>query len=391
MTIEPNKGKKYRIFRFWKTDKVQVLPALSFGVVQAVFQNCLEGQCVNKGGLEQDAAVAVEEGGAVFPGTQCYCNSFALLLYFQSKSGGKRMKIDRLIGIITILLRNDQVTAPELAERFEVSRRTINRDIEDICRAGIPLVTTQGYGGGISISEGYKLDHALLTPEELHILFSGLKGLDSVSETPCSPLLAEKLSAGEIEAADTMVIDLASHYQKPLTPKITAIRKAIQSRRQISFWYYYEKGESHRTIEPYKLMFQWSAWYVWGYCLERQNFRLFKLNRLWSLETGPDAFAPRELPDLDLTQYFSAGGIHLRALFQEHQKYRLVEEYGPDCFRPGPKSTLLFERNFVSYSNMLEWVLSFGGQVEVLEPLQLRKDLRRQAEKMLEKYKEHDI
>ena len=301
------------------------------------------------------------------------------------------MKIDRLIGIITILLRSDQVTAPELAKRFEVSRRTINRDIEDICRAGIPLVTTQGYGGGISISEGYKLDHALLTQEELRILFSGLKGLDSISERPCSPLLAEKLSAREAEAAGAMVIDLASHHQKSLITKISAIQEAIQNRRHISFWYYYEKGESHRTIEPCKLLFKWSAWYVWGYCLERQDFRLFKLNRLWRLEAGADTFAPRELPALDLDQYFSAGGIRLKALFHEHQKYRRVEEYGPDCYQPGPRNSLLFERDFASYSNMLEWVLSFGGQAEVLEPQRLREELRLQAEKMLENYEEHDI
>ena len=75
------------------------------------------------------------------------------------------MKIDRLIGIITILLGQDKVTAPELAKRFEVSRRTINRDIEDICKAGIPLITTQGYGGGISIADGYKIEKTLFTEE----------------------------------------------------------------------------------------------------------------------------------------------------------------------------------------------------------------------------------
>ena len=131
------------------------------------------------------------------------------------------MKIDRLIGIITILLQRDQVTAPELAERFEVSRRTINRDIEDICRAGIPLVTTQGYGGGISIAAGYKLDHSLLTEEELQLLFSGMKGMDSISEKAHSPLLAEKLSAGAADLTDSFNIDLASHYKDTLSPKIT--------------------------------------------------------------------------------------------------------------------------------------------------------------------------
>ena len=90
--------------------------------------------------------------------------------------------MDRLIGIITILLRQDKITAPELASRFEVSRRTINRDIETICQAGIPLVTTQGRGGGISIAEGYKISSSLLTSEELQAIFAGLGGMDSISE-----------------------------------------------------------------------------------------------------------------------------------------------------------------------------------------------------------------
>ena len=191
------------------------------------------------------------------------------------------MKIDRLVGIITILLQQERVTAPELAKRFEVSRRTINRDIEDICRAGIPLVTTQGYGGGISIAEGFTLDRSLLTEEELQLILSGVKGLDSVSETSYAQGLSEKLSAA---AADDILIDLASHYQAPLTRKIAVIRSAIRNRRHISFRYYYEKGQCRRTIEPYKLVFRWSAWYVWGWCLEREAFRLFKLNRLWELE-----------------------------------------------------------------------------------------------------------
>ena len=300
------------------------------------------------------------------------------------------MKIDRLIGIITLLLRQDKITAPELAERFEVSRRTINRDIEDICRAGIPLVTVQGYGGGISIAEGFKVDRSLLTEAELQMIFSGVKGLDSVWETPRSTGLAEKLSAGKAGAAagDVFMIDLASHHQAPLTRKIAAIKGAIRDRRLVSFRYYYEKGVCERTIEPYKLVFKWSSWYVWGHCLERQDLRLFKLDRLWELEVGGDTFVPREVPAQgpDLDRHFSDGTLHLKALFDESQKYRLVEEYGVDCWREAD-GRLLFEWDFVSYRNMREWILSFGGQVEALEPEELRSDLRRQAEKMSERYR----
>ena len=295
------------------------------------------------------------------------------------------MKIDRLMGIVTLLLQQDKITAPELARRFEVSRRTINRDIEDICRAGIPLVTTQGYGGGVSIAEGFKLDKSLLTGDEIQAILSGVKGLDSVSDTSHFPALVEKLADGN---SDDILIDLASHYQGSLTEKIAAIRAAIRDRLPISYDYYYEKGQCRRILEPYKLVFQWSAWYVWGWCPEREAFRLFKLNRLWNLEPGVKPFEARAFPpeEVDFDRYFSAGTYHLKALFAESERYRLVEEYGPDFYRETPNG-LLLERDFASYSNMREWVLSFGGQAEALEPEELRADLLRQAQAMAKKYR----
>lgn len=184
------------------------------------------------------------------------------------------MKIDRLIGIITILLRQDKTTAPELAERFEVSRRTINRDIEDICKAGIPIVATQGYGGGLSIADDYKIDKSLLTVEELQTILTGLKGIDSVSETSHFAKLLDKFSSkgNRVIAEDMIIIDLASHYQAALTAKIETIKRAIWSQNLISFRYYYGQGESDRKIEPYRLVFKWSSWYVFGFCTELGHF-----------------------------------------------------------------------------------------------------------------------
>ncbi len=297
------------------------------------------------------------------------------------------MKIDRLIGIITILLQRGKTTAPELAERFEVSRRTINRDIEDICKAGIPLVTTQGYGGGVSIAEGYQIDKSLLTEEELLHLFSGLRGVGSVLKTP--PSLAEKLSDRTLDSSgDIVIVDLASHYRASLSPKAAVIKDAIQNRRYLSFRYYYEKGECQRRIEPYKLVFRWSSWYVWGYCLDRQAFRLFKLNRLWELESGPDTFSPRELPlqELDFGRYLTAGSIHLKAVFDGREKYRLIDEYGIGSYCVAEGNGLLFEWDFADYQNMREWILSFGNHVEVLEPACLRAELRQIGEDLLKKY-----
>ncbi len=299
------------------------------------------------------------------------------------------MKTDRLMGILAILSRQKKTTAPALAERFEVSRRTILRDLDALCRAGIPIVTVQGYDGGISLAEGYRLDGALLSERETEALLTGLKGLCSVLDIADFGGLLEWLSGqGRRAAGDEIIqIDLASFYQEPLAQKLGLFRQAIRQRRLVSFCYYYSKGESQRTIEPYRLVFQWSSWYVLGYCLDRQAFRLFHLNRLWTPETG-GGFVPREIPSQELSyqHYFEQEGFRLRAVFEPSEKYRLIEAYGPDCYMAAADGRLLFERGFAGYENMREWVLSFGSRVEVLAPGQLRDDLRRQAEALLRMY-----
>lgn len=297
------------------------------------------------------------------------------------------MKIDRLIGIIMILLQKDKVTAPELAERFEVSRRTIHRDIDDICKAGIPVITVQGSNGGISICDSYKIDKALFNYDELQAVFSGLKGIDSISENSYLTKMVEKLSSKKnpVEIDNTIIIDLASHYQKPLTQKIEFVKTAIQNRQCISFQYFYQKGEGIRKIEPYHLIFKWSSWYVFGYCLDREAYRLFKLNRLWNICFLGEGFMPRKIPEKELQfdHYFSSNSIHLKALFSSSEKYRLIEEYGIDSYQITDTGQLLLERDFVSYENMRAWIFSFGDKVSVIEPVQLFEDRKQQAENIL--------
>lgn len=297
------------------------------------------------------------------------------------------MKMERLIGIITILLQQDKVTAPQLAERFEVSRRTIQRDIEEICKAGIPLVTMQGYDGGISIAQGYKIDKAVFTKEEVQAVLMGLRGVDSISATSYFASLRDKLfeKNSQIPTENIIIIDLASHYQEPLTKKIEEMKKAIQHRHFISFEYYYQKGESKRQIAPYHLVFRWSAWYVFGYCLERKAYRLFKLNRLWNLKVLEQTYVARRIPaeELDFDTYFSSEKIHLKAIFHESQKHRLIDEYGIDCYCVMENGNLYFEQSFASNDNMTQWIFSFGDKVTIIEPESLILDRRRQAENIL--------
>ena len=301
------------------------------------------------------------------------------------------IKIDRPLGIITVLLQKDKVTAPLLAKKFEVSRRTINRDIEDICKAGIPIITTQGYDGGISIAEGYKIDKTVFTSDELQAIFTGLKSLDSISDTSNVNNLMDKLSLGKnavISNTDNILIDLSSHYKNSLTEKIECIKLAINEQKLISFRYFYIKGEVDKIIEPYLLLFRWSSWYVFGYCLERDDFRLFKLNRLWNLSCSQQYFEQREVPEeqLEFDRYFS-DNIQLIALFEPKVKYRLIEEYGVDSFGYTDSGKIMFKMGFASYENLLSWVLSFGDAVEVIEPKEVCCELTIQADNILKIYK----
>ena len=282
------------------------------------------------------------------------------------------MKMERLIGILSILLQRDKVTAPELAEQFEVSRRTIQRDIESLCQAGIPIATAQGTGGGISILEGYRVDRTVLTTPEMQAILAGLQSLDSVSGTRRYAQLMEKLSAGSGGRDSHILIDLSSWYKTSLSPKIEAIHSAIRQHQTIRFTYFSPRETALRTIEPYDLVFQWSSWYVWGWCQTRQDFRLFKLNRMTDLVPG-EPFTPRPAPppDLSAERIFPAK-YQVTVLFDPACRWRLVEEYGPDSFTIQPDGRLRFTWGFPDADSVLSWVLTFGEGAELTEPEELR-------------------
>lgn len=301
------------------------------------------------------------------------------------------MKIERLIGILSILLQKEKITAPELAEKYEVSRRTINRDIEALCKAGIPIVTVQGQHGGISIMEGYKIDNTLLTSADMQTILAGLQSLDSVSGTNQVAQLMEKLSVGAsslIPGSQNILIDLSSWYKDSLAPKIDCIRKAMDNYYELSFHYYAPKGESQRIIEPYYLIFRWSSWYVWGYCREKKDYRLFKLNRMQGLQLG-ESFPPRSVPLPDLcNERIFPGGIQVSALFEPECKWRLVEEFGTDCFEEREDGMLIFHADYTDAENLLTWLLTFRDKVTLLEPKELRKELEGFIENMRRRYAE---
>lgn len=302
------------------------------------------------------------------------------------------MKIDRLIGILSILLQQDKVTAPYLAEKFEVSRRTINRDVEDLCKAGIPIVTTKGQNGGISIMEGYRIDRTLLSSTDMKAILTGLQSLDSVSGSNQYLQLMNKLSVEcttNLTLNNSVLINLSSWHKSSLAPKMELIKNAIEQRELISFTYCSPRGESIKRIEPYLLIFQWSSWYVWGYCLQNKDFRLYKIHRILMLENLHQEYEPRTLPELPVQpEPFGPLSIKVTALFDPCVKWRLIDEYGPDSLIPQEDGRLLLKFDFSNREHVLNWLFSFGDKVELLAPRDLQDDLVNGAKNILHMYEQ---
>lgn len=300
------------------------------------------------------------------------------------------MKIERLIGILSVLLQKEKVTAPELAERFEVSRRTINRDIEALCKAGIPISTEQGVGGGIRIMEGYRMDRTILTSKDMQMILAGLRSLDGVSGSHYYRQLMEKIKTGSssyIGGREFILIDLSSWDKEALASKIEIIQEAIEERKTLNFHYYAPSGDSIRKLEPYFLIFRWSSWYVYGYCMFREDFRMFKLNRMDKIVMG-DVFEKGRtvpIPDLSDECVFPAK-TRIKAVFDSCMKWQLIEEFGVDSFSMLPDGRLLFEHEYSDDESLLYWMLTCGEKVTVIEPESIREKLYQIASNIVKKY-----
>ena len=303
------------------------------------------------------------------------------------------MKIDRLIGILSILLQSEKTTAPELADIFEVSRRTINRDIDTLCQAGIPIMTLQGSGGGIAIMDGFRMDRTILTSRDMRTILAGLRSLDSVSGSSYYAQLMEKLEPGSsqfVSGKDSVLIDLSSWYGKSLTPKLETVQSAIENRHQLSFRYYSPTSDMKRNIEPYYLIFRWSSWYVWGWCTKRKDFRLFKLNRMQEIKETDKSFTVRDagVPDLSDENVFRGEPFEVKIIFDKDVKWRLIEEFGMDCFRERKDGKLLFIHEYNDMDSLISWLLTFEDKAKIIEPVEAKEKIRNLLNKMNDIYKE---
>ncbi len=300
------------------------------------------------------------------------------------------MKLNRLIGIISILLQKDKTTISELAEKFEVSYRTVIRDIEAINMAGIPIASERGKGGGVYIMSSYKIDRTVLSSEEMQFILTGLQSLDSVSGTNRYKQLMDKLSADSvsiIKSDDTVIIDLAGWDKTGLSKKIEMIKAAMENNETISFRYCAPNGSTEREIEPYHLIFQWSGWYVWGYCLLREDYRMFRLSRLTDLKNTDTKREKRQVPEYVSDKlYHSPDEIKATVRFHNSVKWRLADDYENIDMNVNENGDITLNLTWSDTESFYRYIASFEDKAEIIAPEEYRKEFKSIIKKMYDKY-----
>lgn len=244
------------------------------------------------------------------------------------------MRIQRLLGLLWVLAETDRITVRELADRFEVSRRTILRDLDTLNCAGIPIVSQPGAGGGVSVVEGYRIHKKILSEGDTEKLLTALNGLKSIDgDNGVNSLLAKLVpeDEGAVFSKSQYVISLSSWFADSIIQeKAAALHRAICQRRMVVMEYVSGSGRCRRTVEPHKLIFKQSDWYLYGFCHEREDFRLFKLRRIVSWELAAETFAPREIRRISFPQGYGADRFSpcpREGFFQVVLEYDLRDEF----------------------------------------------------------------
>ena len=308
------------------------------------------------------------------------------------------MKTERLVGITMCLLARKRVSAQALAAQFEVSLRTIYRDMEAIGMAGIPVRAVPGVGGGFEILPSFKLDHTVFSSADLAALLAGLSGLSALTQrrVPAEVLAKLRRLMPEEEAdaitaeAARLRIDVRPWLACGSTPPYPeTVQTALREQRLLAFSYTDHRGNVNvRSVEPYQLIWKSGCWYLYGYCRLREDFRLFRLSRMTGLRLCAETFAPRAHPEptLELATPPDAEPVRLR--IRRDAAEQILDFCSRECFTPDGAAHDIVEFPFVGNDYAYGRLLSLGTACECLSPPHIRAELRRRALEIAAQYAE---
>ncbi|MDR3586358.1 MAG: YafY family protein [Desulfosporosinus sp.] len=301
------------------------------------------------------------------------------------------MQINRLFEIVYILLNKKTTTAKELAERFEVSVRTIYRDIDTLSSAGIPIYASQGKGGGISLLDDYILNKSILSENEQNEILFALQSL-TVTQNPETDRVLSKLSSlFNKNKINWIEVDL-SHWgsDKHKICEFTLLKNAILNHQIIEFNYYNSSGEkSSRKVEPIKLIFKVKAWYLQGFCLSKNANRTFKISRMSNVQVTQEIFVdrlPKELPE-DIKEQSSQKWIAVQLKISPQGAYRVFDEFDEKEITKNQDGSFTIATALPESEWLFGYILSFGTDIEVLTPQNIRAMIRNKLDEIIEKYK----
>ncbi|MGM0216231.1 helix-turn-helix transcriptional regulator [Enterococcus sp. AZ109] len=295
------------------------------------------------------------------------------------------MTNSRLLQILLLLLEKGQVTAPELAEQFETSVRTIYRDIDGLSAAGVPVYTTQGKGGGIFLNQEYVLNKMIVSSEEQKKILMALQELSLVENRQSDELLKKLSGLFKTTPSDWLEIDFSAWGLESKTT-FDPLKQAIFNQQLVRFSYMSRKGElERRTVEPVKLIFKNHDWYLQAFCQLRQDIRLFKLLRIRALEVLAETFEKKAAPPVLMEQSsYSEAKVSITLLFDASMAYEVYERY--EKVLQQEDGRFLVTAEMPHNNELYRFLLSLGDQVEVVAPTEVREELQNRIKKMKQIY-----
>ncbi|WP_313961215.1 YafY family protein [uncultured Parvimonas sp.] len=296
------------------------------------------------------------------------------------------MRDSRLFRILYYILEKGKVTANELSEKFEVSVRTIYRDIDVISSAGIPIYATQGKGGGIEIADDFVLKKSLLSEKEQEQILVALKGLEGINKQYENELLTKLSAFFKIKNTNWIEVDFTNWQRgNEYDELFNDIKSAIINKNIIRFTYFSSnEKETSREIKPIRLLFKGWDWYVYTFCLLRNEFRYFKLSRIRDLKILDENFEDSYEDVVLIKEMEYKETVRVKLKFDRKVAFRVYDEMGD--IKEDEEGNLYAEIELPNDYNLYNYIFSFGESVEVLEPIEIRNKIRDMINKMSKIY-----
>lgn len=298
------------------------------------------------------------------------------------------MQLQRLFEIVYILLNQKKISAKQLAEKFEVSTRTIYRDIDVLSMAGIPIYTEKGKHGGICLLEDFVMNKSMITEEEQQQILLSLQSLGKLESCDITSTLNKLGSFFQKKVTNWIEVDFSDWgasevYQQ----QFAMLKEAILNRKVVEFVYYNSNKEAIlRKVEPLQLYFKNKAWYVKGYCRKKQDFRTFKISRIQDLEITEETFERKELSHTIVPKQSNIPLVTLKLKIRKEASYRVLDEYPMDSMEQTKSGDFIVTITFPENDWVYGYILSFGEDAEVIEPQYVRQQIKEKLEKNLSQY-----